>query len=115
MFGSFIILVLMSRLFSKEDDFELIKMKYDAGEFESFANTQEVARELLFDFGYSRGAVIDSGKASRRQVDTVIRNQKNGRLLHQPGRRSILDYAELMELYDWIDYRIYRHEQSRGF
>jgi hypothetical protein len=26
-----------------------------------------------------------------------------------------LDYDELQELYDWIDYRIYRHEQPKGY
>jgi hypothetical protein len=103
------------RIFNLQDEIDLIKAKFQDGEFENFANTQEIAHEMLFDFGFCQKAVIESQLASRKQVATVIRNNKKGRLLHQPGRRSILNYDELQELYDWIDYRIYRHEQPKGY
>jgi hypothetical protein len=54
------------RVFSQKDEVELIKAKFEDGEFESFANTQEMARELLFDCGFCQKAVIESGLASRK-------------------------------------------------
>jgi hypothetical protein len=104
-----------NNLFTVQDEMGLIEDLNSKGELLSFSHTQEMAWELLFNFGFSRTAVINSDLASRKQVDTVIRNQKRGRMLHQPGRRNILDYVELQELYDWIDFRIYRHEQPKGW
>ena len=84
------------------------------GCFRNKTHTQDFAEELRFDLNYSRGGIIRSGLASRKQVDTVIHDHKVGRLLHQLGHKSFATYSELIDLRNWMNMRIFLQAQPTG-
>jgi hypothetical protein len=94
-------------------DWKALKIgaKIRLGEFKHVIGTQDLADELIYDFGYSQVAVVKSQAATLAQVNTVVRNYKNFRPLHKIGGESKLRLLEMMRLKSWIDARILRHEQ----
>jgi hypothetical protein len=87
----------------------LKKMKH----FDHPINTPELAIELHYERGFCATAIVNSGAVGQGVLNVAIHDFRRRRPLHQRGALNTLFPLEELELREWINLKILRHEQPK--
>jgi hypothetical protein len=93
-----------------EKEIRIINDLKESKNIEHDIGSEGLAIELHYELGYSYAAILRSGVVSKNTMTKAnLKIRKRGK------GRNILDCDELLEVDDWIEEKISRHEQPRAY
>jgi hypothetical protein len=96
-----------------EEETKRIKWLMKMKRLDHLPGTVELAIELHYERGFCSTAIINSGVVGEGLLNIATHNFRRKRPLHQIGALNTLRSFEVLELRQWINLKILRHEQPR--
>jgi hypothetical protein len=92
-------------------DVAAIRLLIEERRVDHLPNTAELAIELKYERGFCSAALIESQVVSKTVLNKAVWNFRRHRACGKMGRDSSLYLNEILDLEDWINLRILRHDQ----